>query len=352
MEPFKADPVDWEVIESESERMAEAATIRELRDRVVALELFGGLSRLDFIQKVLEEGVSADIRGGLSRLDFIQKVLKEGVSATILELRDRVAALEAPAAATTPPPAEPPDDHQTLHTEALAMVDSLERSFHLLPQILDTLRRAIREPMVADGGPLATDEEIAAAANQCLTPVVARRAIYNLGRQHATPTCPHIRQGDGDLAQWLAAHAPLPPLEVGQKWRRRDGKIVEVERCVGLTTNGCTTGWAGKVDDWWYIGDHKFGGDKTQPHAYDLIELVSPAPAPVKSPQAADESLKPLWQIMREAEELELKDNPMAKLAEVYQIMLYAAADWCEARTDTIGDGSDWAEMLRQEAGR
>jgi hypothetical protein len=36
-----------------------------------------------------------------------------------------------------------------LHDIALDRVDSLGRSFHVLPEILDTLRRAIREPMVS-----------------------------------------------------------------------------------------------------------------------------------------------------------------------------------------------------------
>jgi hypothetical protein len=40
-----------------------------------------------------------------------------------------------------------PSDFQTLHGTALGIVDSLGRSFHLLPDILDTLRRAIHEPM-------------------------------------------------------------------------------------------------------------------------------------------------------------------------------------------------------------
>jgi hypothetical protein len=39
------------------------------------------------------------------------------------------------------------DAPQSLHSVALDMVDSLGRSFNLLPEILDTLRRAIREPM-------------------------------------------------------------------------------------------------------------------------------------------------------------------------------------------------------------
>jgi hypothetical protein len=48
---------------------------------------------------------------------------------------------------STPEPDPEPSDFQTLHGIALGMVDSLGRSFHVLPEILDTLRRAIREPM-------------------------------------------------------------------------------------------------------------------------------------------------------------------------------------------------------------
>jgi hypothetical protein len=76
----------------------------------------------------------------------------------VLELRARVHALEqrpiagdhehAPVAeessVTAPPDAE--DEPQTLHSVALRMVDTLER-MKVLPEILDTLRRAIREPM-------------------------------------------------------------------------------------------------------------------------------------------------------------------------------------------------------------
>jgi hypothetical protein len=301
MEPFKASEGDWQVIESESQK-------------------------------------TYTVAGAASR--------------TILELRDRVAALEATAAATTPPPAEPPGDPQTLHTVALAMVDTLERlPDPPLPEILDTLRRAIRGPVVADGGPLATDGEIAAAANQCLTAAAARRAIYNLGRQHVSPTCPHIRQGDSgsqycDLARQTAELAPLPPLEAGQKWRRRDGVVVEVERCVGLTTNGCTTGWAGEVDDWWYIGDHKFGDDKTQSHPWDLIELVEPAPTPVKLPEPDGVPLVTVIEdiyIFRGGRE----GDPLGA-----RRVIHAVADWIEARYDMISNGHDCENLLRREAGR
>jgi len=73
----------------------------------------------------------------------------------ITELADRLAAAEQrikalDAAANLQQQdkdAERAMEHQTLHTIALQMVDSLGRSFYLLPEILDTLRRAIREPM-------------------------------------------------------------------------------------------------------------------------------------------------------------------------------------------------------------
>jgi hypothetical protein len=265
---------------------------------------------------------------------------------TIRELRDRVAALEASAAAAIEPPAEPPDAPQTLHTVALAMVDILERLFPaVLPEILDTIRRAIREPMVATGeGPVPTDEKLLDEHWDPSDSVAgALRSAYNLGRQHASTTCPDIRQGDGDLAQQAAPPAPLPALEVGQKWRRRDGVVVEVTRF--------DVGW--EVGDWLYDSDHKYGrNDKSEPHQYDLIELVSAAPAPVESLQVEDESLKPLWQIMCEAQELELKDNPMAEIAEVYKSMIFAVADWCQKRGNMIASGSQWAELLRQEAGK
>jgi hypothetical protein len=73
----------------------------------------------------------------------------------LLHLLGRVEALEAAAAGAQPDKldrlaevfrAEDEADPQTLHTVALRMVDTLER-MHVLPEILDTLRRTIREPM-------------------------------------------------------------------------------------------------------------------------------------------------------------------------------------------------------------
>ena len=62
-----------------------------------------------------------------------------GIADCILELRARVERLEQ---AQQPEPA----DDQTLHTVALRMVDTLA-NLGVLPEILDTIRQAIREPM-------------------------------------------------------------------------------------------------------------------------------------------------------------------------------------------------------------
>jgi hypothetical protein len=241
MEQFKASPIDWEIIEDESGNLPGSATIRELRDRVVALEAKAS------------QGATPDY---------------------VLSVED--AKMLQPMYSDTP---------QTLHTVSLGMVDTLGRlPDPPLPEILYTLRRAIREPMVADGGPVATDGEIADAANQCLTPAAARRAIYNLGRQHVSPTCPHIRQGDGgsnycDLAQQAGVPAPLPPLEGGQKWRRRDGVVVEV--------NPKWAGYPGFIVGGmlYECGHHYICGGLSEPHAWDLIELVELAPTPFELPE-------------------------------------------------------------------
>ena len=64
-------------------------------------------------------------------------------SRTLLEVLERLERLEAAA------DVEPVDDRQTLHSIALKMVDGLERQGNVLPEILDTIRRAIQEPMEA-----------------------------------------------------------------------------------------------------------------------------------------------------------------------------------------------------------
>jgi len=81
---------------------------------------------------------------------------------------------------------EDDDEPQTLHTIALKMVDTLEQ-MHLLPEILDTLRRAIREPMehpTPEAAPVVTDAELRQIWEGANYVEDALRAIYDLGRQH------------------------------------------------------------------------------------------------------------------------------------------------------------------------
>ena len=76
--------------------------------------------------------------------------------ACLMELRARVEALEAMQQPDAEAEVAAP---QTLHSIALMMVNSLGREFGILPEILDTLRRAIREPMQ---GQAATEDSSAA----------------------------------------------------------------------------------------------------------------------------------------------------------------------------------------------
>ena len=71
---------------------------------------------------------------------------------------------------------EPP---QTLHTIALDMVDSLGRSFNLLPEILDTIRRAIREPMEPAPAPAIEPPDISEQSK----PPLGLRPMW-LAREH------------------------------------------------------------------------------------------------------------------------------------------------------------------------
>jgi len=148
---------------------------------------------------------------------------------TIRELRDRVAALEATARAeqqatvkqslTVEPEPADPDTPQSLHDVALAHVDTLGRSFFLPWSILETLRRAIREPMAApaEPGKVATDEEIQAAYDEAYIDAggyqagtaAGFRAIYNLSRQHGA-ACPYIRSSDEGTSYCALAEQPAP----------------------------------------------------------------------------------------------------------------------------------------------
>ena len=62
-------------------------------------------------------------------------------SQTLLEVLERLERLEAAKSTSGSI-----DDQQTLHSIALKMVNTLERQGNVLPEILDTIRRAIKEP--------------------------------------------------------------------------------------------------------------------------------------------------------------------------------------------------------------
>jgi hypothetical protein len=111
-----------------------------------------------------------------------------------------------------------------LHDIALDRVDSLGRSFHVLPEILDTLRRAIREPMVsqqAAAEPTPEPSPSPAAAEAGLveevldamgegTEVEARKAICKVAaraRAHdLNGMSPAAMTWEG-VAQWLEQEA-------------------------------------------------------------------------------------------------------------------------------------------------
>jgi hypothetical protein len=251
----------------------------------------------------------------------------QNVSAAILELRDRVAALEAARAeqqqqeATTEDSSaahsEPasPDAPQTLHDVALAHVDTLGRYFDILPAILDTIRRAIREPM-------------------------------------AGPACPHIRSS-GD-SNWCAlaeqqAHtepaptepAPLPPIRVGQKWRLHNGEVHTVTQTTYDTHADEHTAMIGSFA----YRNHKFArSNYLQPHERDLAELIEDAPAPTEpAPPAPAGGL--VEEIMRKV--------PGSKEEEI-KWTLGIVAEWLKGRQPSHEielDSIDFAAfLLRMEA--
>jgi hypothetical protein len=206
--------------------------------------------------------------------------------------------------AAQPAPADP-DTPQSLHDVALVYVDSLGRSFGILPAILDTIRRAIREPMAVPGGRVAINGDLVAAYNLAYEQVeevytgrshtLALRAVYDLGRQHGA-ACPYIRSSDEGTSycalaeqQAPAEPAPLPPIRVGQTWRRVDGVVVKIKEywrsCVypvlSVQVNDpygvCTFTQCGK-----YLNDDIPLGENDM----DLAELIEDAPIPAPAPPA------------------------------------------------------------------
>ncbi|MEY4055784.1 MAG: hypothetical protein RL519_1119 [Pseudomonadota bacterium] len=152
MEQFKALDGDWRSVEKLSEDFGDkvASTIRELRDRVAALEA----------KRAPEESSAAAPAATVPSDKELIQIWDEGPENLGLSLRvvwdhgyaQGLAAGRAEQGSSqrilddsTPEPDPEPSDFQTLHGIALDMVDSLRPI--VIPEILKVLRQAIREPM-------------------------------------------------------------------------------------------------------------------------------------------------------------------------------------------------------------
>lgn len=107
----------------------------------------------------------------------------------ILEFSARVERLEQ---AQQQPEPEPADD-QTLHTVALRMVDTLA-NLDVLPEITDTIRRAIREPM-AEPAPSTPAGLVSDVAE-----LIARFASTSRAGDDCTPAASEVLH---KVADWL-----------------------------------------------------------------------------------------------------------------------------------------------------
>jgi hypothetical protein len=88
---------------------------------------------------------------------------------------------------------------------------------------------------------------------------------------------------DYDLVERLkAAPSPKPPLAVGQVWRRRDNKVVTIDRYDTDHTYGRTHPF--RACGFSYTATGMFNYDGVQGFL-DLVELLSEAPAPAPNPE-------------------------------------------------------------------
>jgi len=167
----------------------------------------------------------------------------------ILELRARVEALEAAQQQQQQAASVADDDEpQTIHTIALGMVDTLEQ-LNVLPEILDTLRRAIREPMqhpTSEAAPVATDGELVKTWDTSGKSIFEKtRAIYDLGREHGA-ICPHIRSsGEGTSYCALAEQtAPAPAAALSDALIKAECALADIAEGEPNTDEGDPVQWA------------------------------------------------------------------------------------------------------------
>ena len=130
--------------------------------------------------------------GALADLDALARL--DALEARVQQLEQQLIAGAVELAAEAD---EPDDEPQTLHSVALGMVDSL--AFHeVLPEILDTLRRAIREPMAEPLSPAQAVKDAVIA----LYDDNAREMAWSLDRDVAAVAIRALADQAGSARHW------------------------------------------------------------------------------------------------------------------------------------------------------
>jgi hypothetical protein len=310
----------------------------------------------------------------------------DAVASVLLEVADRVVALEAVLASHG-------EQISGLHSQHNLVVDSITD----LQGCVNQLEAVTSPPFAADHSRgatemVATDEELietfyVGARGALATP--GFRAIYNLGRQHSAQS----RQEDQPL--------PLPaPVTTNQAAIDRFGEWLAREMLPG--TRGAHLHWAPRIV--FAVLNACQEVEPTPPPAPDDIgasqprQEVEPTPPPtpagdLPSPRTVAAGLLeecsqheqggPMRELLstsaflldRYASDLDSRPQPTPPPApagglvemvaeEIYDFtgdhvddneasaVIRAVADWLQQRSSTIANGSQWAETLRKETDR
>jgi hypothetical protein len=142
MEQFKASDENWQSVVDTSHdfKACYARTIRELRDRVAALEAAPASPAAAVLSDQELREIWKSTQGGA--IEHFRALVDRGYQQGLEAGRAEQGSSQGILDDSTPEPDAP----QTLHSVALGHVDGLRR-LGVIPQICDTLRRAIREPM-------------------------------------------------------------------------------------------------------------------------------------------------------------------------------------------------------------
>ena len=247
-------------------------------------------------------------------------------------------------------------------TDLVARVEALEAAQNLQQRDEDTERAA---PTVKDSLTVhfATDEELSQLYYEaCGGHEDSLRAVYDLGRKHGATQaiCPYIRSSDEGtsycaLAEQSANSKPTPnfaqisssadtgllPMIVSETGSDDEP---ETERIICSAISGGADYVNGMPRELFlertryglHIGSLRISARYAQVPA----EVAEPHPAPADGLVEVLGSVPDVWSAGKPL-------HPAARRAAIHHI-----ADWLEQRTDTIANGSQWAAMLREEAGR